>query len=497
MAQALTHHPDLVIDDLVVDLVIDGAVRPATSGTRLEIWDPATTELIAEVAAAGQADVQAAIDTARAVQPFWAGLPPAERGRQLHAVANRMRALGEHLARIESVDTGKPLSQARTEVTLATEQFDFCARLAGTPCRDAAALQSGDLPFALREADGVTAHLTTWNHPLQIAARTTAPALMTGNTCVLAPAEEAPLTTLVLGALAVEAGLPAGVLNVVTGSQETAPVSLAGSADVDHLSLIGGPDTHREITSVAARNVKPMTVELGRKPLSIVLRNADLERAVPVLTGEILQNAGQSSRAASRVLVHRSRHIELLDRLVGAFAEVRLGRGLDDPDLGSLISSSQLKRVLDFFRLASADGGRIVFGGNRATVDGLDGHFVQPTVIEGLCPGRPCYDKEVPGPVVSVLAYDSDAEAVDIANATPYGPATELWASDGERALQLARRVKSGQVFINAIGPSRRSPLAVRNQPSLDRTLGGRDNLGVQWVIDEWAMGPTQGTASD
>lgn len=438
--------------ELVVDLVIDGAIRPAASGERLEVRDPATGEVVAEVAGGGPDDVQQAIDAGRAAQPAWAGLEPAERGRRLRAVADHIRALADDLALTESTDTGKPLSQARTDVAVAAEYFEFYGGLVDILYGDTVPLRGDDLALVLREPYGVTGHITAWNYPIQIAARTTAPALMAGNACVLKPAEEAPLTTLALGALAVEAGVPAGVLNVVPGIGETAGAYLAASDDIDHLSFTGGLDTGRLVMTAAARNVKPVTLELGGKSPNIVLDDADLDRSVPVITKAILQNAGQTCSAGSRAIVHRSLHAELLERLAAAFEGVRLGRGLDDPDLGPLISAAQVERVLSFLQSARADGGRIVFGGDRATVDGLDGYFVQPTLVDAVHPDARVAQEEVFGPVLSVLVCDSDADAVEIADATPYGLVTAVWTSDIDRALRVARRLKSGQVFVNAFG---------------------------------------------
>lgn len=439
-------------DQLPCDLLIDGRLHPSTTGERFTVVDPATTETLAEVAAAAPDDVDRAVEVARGAQAAWAQLPPRRRGALLVDVARAIRDRADGLARLESQDTGKPLRQASADVEVAAQYFEFYGGVADKLYGDTIPLDAQQFAMTFREPLGVTGHIIPWNYPLQISARTTAPSLAAGNACVVKPAEEAPLTTLVLGQLALDAGLPPGVLNIVPGVGEVAGAHLASSDDIDHLSFTGGLDTGRRVMAAAARNVKPITMELGGKSPSIVLPDADLDRAVPTITNAILQNGGQTCSAGSRVIVHFTRHDELVERLVDAFGRVVLGRGTDDPDLGPLISDAQLERVVGHLADATGDAATVVCGGHPTHPDGLEGYFVEPTLLDDVDPGARVAQEEVFGPVLSVLRYGDEDEAVEIADGTPYGLVTAIWTRDVDRAMRLARRVRSGQVYVNSYG---------------------------------------------
>lgn len=439
-------------DQLPCDLLIDGRLHPSTTGDRFTVVDPATTETLAEVAAAAPDDVDRAVEVARRAQAAWAQLPPRRRGALLVDVARAIRDRADGLARLESQDTGKPLRQASADVEVAAQYFEFYGGVADKLYGDTIPLDAQQFAMTFREPLGVTGHIIPWNYPLQISARTTAPSLAAGNACVVKPAEEAPLTTLVLGQLALDAGLPPGVLNIVPGVGEVAGAHLASSDDIDHLSFTGGLDTGRRVMAAAARNVKPITMELGGKSPSIVLPDADLDRAVPTITNAILQNGGQTCSAGSRVIVHFTRHDELVERLVDAFGRVVLGRGTDDPDLGPLISNAQLERVVGHLTDATGDAATVVCGGHPTHPDGLEGYFVEPTLLDDVDPGARVAQEEVFGPVLTVLRYGDEDEAVEIADGTPYGLVTAIWTRDVDRAMRLARRVRSGQVYVNSYG---------------------------------------------
>ena len=348
----------------VVDLVIDGAARPARSGARAAVLDPATGAPLAEVAAAGPADVDDAVAAARAAQPAWSRLSPLQRAQHLFAVAAMVRRHGEDLARTESLDTGKPLAQARADVEVTAGYFEFYAGFADKFYGETMPLAGDSFALTFREPHGVTGHIIPWNYPLQIGCRTIVPSLMVGNACVVKPALEAPLSITRLGLLALEAGLPPGVLNVVPGDGGGAGAHLADHPGIDHLSFTGGLETGVLVMTAAARHVRPVTLELGGKSPSLVFVDADLERATAVLTKALIQNAGQTCSAGSRIVAVGSVHDELVDRLAKAFEEVTLGRGVDDPDMGPVISAAQRDRVLGYIDGALVAGCAVASGGS-------------------------------------------------------------------------------------------------------------------------------------
>ena len=340
----------------VVDLVVGGTARPATGGARTAVLDPATGATLAEVATAGPEDVDDAIAAARAAQPAWSRLSPRERGQHLFAVAELVRRHADDLARTESLDTGKPLAQARADVDVTAEYFEFYGGLADKFYGETMPLAGDSFALTFREPHGVTGHIIPWNYPLQIGCRTIVPSLMVGNASVVKPAMEAPLSITRLGLLALEAGLPPGVLNIVPGSGSGAGAHLADHAGIDHLSFTGGLETGVLVMSAAARHVRPVTLELGGKSPSLVFADADLDRATAVLTKALIQNAGQTCSAGSRIVAEGAVHDELVDRLAKAFEEVTLGHGVDDPDMGPVISAAQRDRVLRYIDGARASG---------------------------------------------------------------------------------------------------------------------------------------------
>lgn len=449
----------MLIEDNV-DLLVDGSSQPAAGGQTIDVKDPSTGGLLTKVADAQPEDVQEAIEAARRAQPAWAQLPPRERGQILFRVAQGIRSDADRLARVESSDTGKPLRQAAADVEVAAQYFEFYAGYADKLYGDTIPLDGSSFALTFREPLGVTGHIIPWNYPIQICSRTVAPALMVGNACVVKPAEEAPLAAVLLGRIALDAGVPAGVLNIVPGRGEVAGAYLSGSDEIDHISFTGGVDTGRIVMAAAAANVKPVTMELGGKSPSIVLADADLARAVPVITKALIQNAGQTCAAGTRVIVHESRHAELVDRLGERFRNVSLGRGTDDPDMGPLISAAQRDRVLGYLDVARDEGCTVVAGGAAPALDGLDGgYFVSPTLLDGVSRDMRVAREEIFGPVLSVLTFGDEADAATIADDTPFGLVTSIWTTDVDRALWLARHVKSGQVYVNSYGAGGGVPL--------------------------------------
>jgi aldehyde dehydrogenase (NAD+) len=442
--------PEVRLSD--VTSLIDG--EPVAAGGWFDDLDPSTGETLARVAAGGAAEVDLAVRAARTAFDTgpWPDLAPSERGRTLRSLADLVARSRDDLAMLESRDTGKPLSQARTDVEVAARYFEFYGSAIETLHGETIAAIPGVHAFTTREPLGVTAHIEPWNYPLQIGSRTLAPALAAGNCCVLKPAEEAPLSLLRLAELALHAGVPAGVLNIVTGTGQDAGAPLAAHAGIDHLSFTGSVEVGASVAAASAANVTPISLELGGKSPNIVFGDADLGRAVPVIVRSILQNAGQTCSAGSRLLVHRDVHAPVVEAVAEGFAGARIGPGVDDPDLGPLISPAQLERV----ERAVGDGaaqGRLVAGGRRAERPGLPGgYFFEATLVDDVDPSAPLAQEEVFGPVLAVTPFGDEDESVRLANGTRFGLIAAVWTSDVGRAHRMARRLRCGQVYVNTYG---------------------------------------------
>jgi aldehyde dehydrogenase (NAD+) len=434
-----------------ISAVIDG--EQVTTGTWITTLDPSTGEALASVAACGPDEVDKAVDAARrAFDSGWSRTLPVERGRLLRALADRIRAEGDDLARQESRDTGKPLTQARGDVEGAARYYEYYGSVVEALHGDVIPAVADTHVFTRREPHGVTAHIVPWNYPLQITARTTAPALAAGNCCVVKPAEDAPLGALSIARMAQEVGFPAGVLNVVPGEGAVAGAALAAHRDIAHLSFTGSVPVGREVGAVAARNLVPAALELGGKSPNIVFDDADLEAAVPAIVGSIIQNAGQTCSAGARLLVHEAVHAEVVDRIRARFEELRVGPGVDDPDLGPLISAKQRDRVAALVSAATAPARVLTGGQSLGGADLPDGFYFAPTVVDDVPADSDLGQEEIFGPVLTVTAFGSEDEAVAIANGTRFGLVAAVWTRDLGRAHRLAERLVAGQVFVNTYG---------------------------------------------
>ena len=434
-------------------LFIGGEWVPAASGQYIPVEDPATGEVIAQVARGRHEDVDRAVEAARRAFPGWWRMAAADRGRLLRRLSDLIASHAEELAELESRDTGKPISQARADVQVAARYFEYYAGAADKLFGETIPYQPGYVVATFREPYGVTGHIIPWNYPIQIGCRTVAPALAVGNCVVMKPAEEACLSLVRLMDLAREAGFPPGVINLVTGYGPEAGAALAEHPGIDHLSFTGSVETGSLVMQASARHVRPVVLELGGKSPQIVLADADLDQASDVIVRAIVQNAGQTCSAGSRVLVESRVHDDLVDRLREKMSRLRVGPGLEDPDLGPVVSATQLERVLGYIEKGKAAGAEAVVGGRRLTEPPLGrGYFVAPTLFVGVSPDVAIANEEIFGPVLSVLRFHHLEEAVELANATPYGLVAGVWSRDISRALTLAGQLRCGQVFINNYG---------------------------------------------
>jgi acyl-CoA reductase-like NAD-dependent aldehyde dehydrogenase len=422
---------------------IDG--ETVTTGDWLDIVDPATAEVVGRLARGAAAEIDAAVEAAGRAAPEWGARHPAERGTLLRSLAQSIREHADELAELESIDTGKPLAQARADVGVAARYSEFYGATVeayyGTmiPVGGAALALAEPMPF------GVTGHIVPWNYPLQITTRSIAPSLAVGNAVVVKPAEDASLTAIRLAELALAVGFPAGTLNVVTGDG-VAGAALAEHPDVMHVSFTGSVGTGRSVAVAAARRGRAALLELGGKAAQVVLPDADLELASATIVRTFLQNAGQTCTAATRAVVHRDVREEMVERLVAAVSEVAIGRGLDDPDMGPLISARQHERVSGFVERAR-DAGLTSRG--DAPLPALDGFFHAPLIFENVPPDAEIAREEVFGPVLAVLAFEDEEEAIAVANGTEYGLTAAVWGRGGDATLRIARQLQVGQVYVN------------------------------------------------
>src|ERR1700694_86802 len=430
-------------------MFISGERVSARSGATFDAIDPATAEGVAKAALGDRADVAAAVASAQAATGGWAGLPPVQRVRILNRLAGLLREHSREFRELESLDGCHPLRQAEDDVAAAAGYFEYFAGVADKVFGSSIPLGKGFVDFTLREPLGVSAQIVPWNYPLRLASRGIAPALACGNAVVAKPAAEAGLSVIKLAELAIEAGLPAGVFNVVTGGRETG-AALASHPGINHITFTGSVPTGIAIMKAGADNVVPVTLELGGKSPNVVFADADLERAAASSASTLMQNAAQTCTAPTRLLLERSAHDRFVDLLAKRIGAIRLGRGRDNPDMGPVVSERQMKRVLGYIEAGSRDGATAVTGGARSQLPELAaGYFIEPTLLDRVERGSALEQEEIFGPVLTVTTFESLDEAIAIANGTPYGLVTGVWTRDLSKAMTVATAVKSGQVRVN------------------------------------------------
>lgn len=432
---------------------IGGEWRSPASGETLAAIDPSTGQPFAQLARGNTTDIDAAVTAARsAYEGAWGALSAAERGRLLFKLSALVAQHQETLAQLEARDTGKPLKQARADAAALARYFEFYAGAADKLHGETLPYQAGYTVLTMREPHGVTGHIVPWNYPMQIFGRSVGAALAAGNACVVKPAEDACVSLLEVAALAREAGLPAGALNIVTGLGHEAGAALSAHPGIDHISFTGSPQTGKLVAQTAAGNHVPVTLELGGKSPQIVFADADFDAALPVLVAAIVQNAGQTCSAGSRVLIERAAYEPLLERLAAAFEALRVGPASANLDCGPLISEKQRRRVRDFLDEAQRDGIATAARGKLDSDAPAGGFYEAPALLRDVPPQSRLAQEEVFGPVLAAMPFDDENQAVALANSTPYGLVAGVWTRDGARQMRMARRVRAGQVFVNNYG---------------------------------------------
>jgi aminomuconate-semialdehyde/2-hydroxymuconate-6-semialdehyde dehydrogenase len=410
--------------------------------------EPATGEVIAEIPDSDERDVDDAAKAAQAAFPGWSSTPAETRSRILLRLADLIEANLEELANTESRDNGKPLSLARRlDIPRAVANFRFFATAILHQSSESHATDATALNYTLRQPIGVAGLISPWNLPLYLLSWKVAPALASGNTCVAKPSELTPLTAQRLAELSLEAGVPAGVLNIVQGAGPKAGAAICAHPGVPLISFTGGTVTGARVAATAAPMFKKLSLELGGKNPNVIFADADLDDAIATSIRSSFWNQGEICLCGSRIFVERSIHDEFVSRFAEATKELKIGDPLDeDTDVGALISAAHLDKVTGYIRLAREEGGTIVAGGNRVDRRGF---YVEPTVITGLTCDCRVLQEEIFGPVVTITPFDGDDEAVRFANSTRYGLSATVWTRDLERAHRVAAALHAGTVWIN------------------------------------------------
>jgi aldehyde dehydrogenase (NAD+) len=433
-------------------LLINNEWRDAGGGKTMDVVNPATEEVIASVASATKEDVDAAVAAARAaLNGPWGKMSARERGRLVSRLADRLMERADEVARLETLHNGKPIFESRQiEIPAAAECFEYYAGWADKVMGETIPVKGNYLTYTLREPLGVVAAIVPWNFPLLLAAWKVAPALATGNVVILKPASQTPLTAIALGEIAVEVGLPPGVLNVITGPGSSVGQAIVEHPGIDKIAFTGDTSTGKGIMRAAAETLKRITLELGGKSPNIVLSDADIDAALRGATTGIFYGKGEVCAAGSRLLVDRSIKDEFMEKLAARTKKMVAGDPLDPKTrYGALASKKQLETVSRYVDIAKKEGASLVAGGERADIGTGKGYFFQPTVFDNVTPEMTIAREEIFGPVLATIAFADIDEAIARANESPYGLAAAVWTRDVKKAHYVARKLQAGTVWIN------------------------------------------------
>ena len=435
-------------------MTIGGQPAEAADGQTFEITNPATGKVIATAPLGGRADVDRAVEAAQKAfdeAKGWRTWAAGKRGRTLSKFAALIKDHTDELAWLETRAVGKPITSSRGEIIGASLVFDYYAGAANKIFGETIPVSKPGLDFTLREPIGVVGLIVPWNFPLLMASWKVAPALAAGNAAILKPASYSPLTALRIGELALEAGIPPGILNVVTGPGGSAGAAIAAHPGVGKVAFTGETTTGQEIMRLASNNVKKISLELGGKSPNIVFADADLEKFARESPYSVFDNCGQDCCARSRIFVERSAHEKVVELFVAATRSVKVGNPADETtEVGSLVSRKQQEKVLDYIEIGQSEGAQLVVGGTRPDDPELaDGAYVMPAVFDRASNDMRIAREEIFGPVVAVIPFDTEQEALAMANASPYGLSGSIWSRDIGKALRTARGLQAGVISVN------------------------------------------------
>jgi betaine-aldehyde dehydrogenase len=461
-------------------MLIDGEQCDAAAGKTFEVRNPATGAVMARVPDAGPADVDRAVKAARrAFEGGWRDVTGQERGRILFRIAEKVRQELPRLAEIETLNSGKPIVESEFDITDVATCFEYYGGLATKLHGEVLNVPDNAISMAMKEPLGVAGQIIPWNYPLLMAAWKLAPALCAGCTMVIKPAEQTPLTLLELARFFEECGLPKGVVNVVTGFGETAGAPLVAHEDVDKIAFTGSVEVGKQIMRTAADTLKKISLELGGKSPNIFFADADFEAAVDGALFGVFVNQGEVCSAGSRVLVQRPIYQKMLDAMVAKAKTIKLGPGMDrDTKMGPLISKEHMERVVKYQAIGRGEA-KVAFGGGRPTGLG-EGYYVEPTIFYDVDNSATIAREEIFGPVMSVIPFDDEAEALRIANDTRYGLAAAVWSRDIFKCMRMVKKLQAGIVWVNHMQPTYvEAPWGGYKMSGMGRELG-------PWGADEY-----------
>lgn len=472
MAVEVAATPEVV----AYSMVIGGKSVPAATGETFKTVSPTTNKPIGIIPKAGLEDVERAVMAAR--QAFdegpWPRMTPLERSRALHRVATLLRERIDEIARLETMNCGKIIVESKGDVTSSANCFEYYAGLATQLWGEQIPMNGPLLDYTLREPVGVCAQIVPWNFPLLMAAWKLAPALAAGNTLILKPASVTPITAIILGEICREAGIPDGVVNVITGPGKEVGEALCAHPAVDKIAFTGETETGKRILQLASGTIKKVTLELGGKSPNIVFPDADFPESIDGSLFAIYTNAGQRCTARTRLFLHKDIHDRFLSEFVEKARRIRIGDPLDfETQMGPVISRTQQQRILQYCQFAQDDGAILASGGRRVAEGALaDGNFIEPTVFDQVTADMRLAQEEIFGPVLAVIPFETEDELVRMANSTIYGLAATIWTRDIKRAHTLARRIQAGNVSINypTVNPPE-APFGGYKQSGLGREL--------------------------